>query len=161
MCICAIYLCLFVALLGWLGFSKREGDVAMLYHVGDLPLHGDEEEHNEVEEQDGPKDGNVEKVGEGHAKGCNHGPGARVPKLELGQPSRERPKLFSFPRREPQVNVVVFGVKLRRQKPNQLVQQINPQAIRNNVPPIANPHSQDIKDAAHQKSPPSRHDMRR
>lgn len=37
-----------------------EGQVPVLDHVADLPLHGDEEQHEPVEEEDRPEDGDVE-----------------------------------------------------------------------------------------------------
>lgn len=40
-------------------FAEVEGDVAVLDHVLDLPLHGDEEQDAEVEQQDGPEDRHI------------------------------------------------------------------------------------------------------
>lgn len=48
-------------------FPQVEGNVAVFDHVLDLPLHGDEQQHAEVEQQDRPENWNVkhrEKRGE-------------------------------------------------------------------------------------------------
>ena len=63
--------------------------VLVLDHVFDLPLHGDEEEHEPVHEEDGPEDGHVEEGEEGHRQADHEGLAAGVPKLELRQPTHE------------------------------------------------------------------------
>lgn len=40
-------------------FAEVPWDVLVLDHVLDLALHGDEEQHHPVEQQDGPEDGDV------------------------------------------------------------------------------------------------------
>jgi len=102
--------------------SPMERIVAVLDSMSYLSLHGDEEKNDEVEEQYGPEDGNVKDPEKSHAKRGDDSPGARVPKLELGQPSCKRPKLLRLACGQPQVRVDVIGVKLRRQKPDKLVQ---------------------------------------
>lgn len=47
----------------------------VLDHVPDLALHGEDEEGEEVEEEDGPVDRHVEELEEGHAEGHRHGLG--------------------------------------------------------------------------------------
>jgi hypothetical protein len=41
----------------------------MLDHVLDLSLHGDDEEDNEVQQQDGPEDWNIKDFKESHSSG--------------------------------------------------------------------------------------------
>ena len=56
----------------------------MLDHVLDLPLHREEEEREEVDEEDGPKDGDLRRgrVARGGGKGGGAGRGARASKTE-------------------------------------------------------------------------------
>ena len=61
-----------------------------------LPLHGDAEEGDEVHDEDGPEDRDVENLEKGTAEGDCGGLGGRVPELELGQPPDERPKLLAL-----------------------------------------------------------------
>lgn len=49
----------------------------------DLPAHGQAEEGEEVDEQDGPVDGHVGRAGDGAHEGDGGGFGGRVPELEL------------------------------------------------------------------------------
>lgn len=65
--------------------SERPGHVAVLDHVSDLSLHGEEEEDEEVYQQDGPEHGHVEHLEEGHEEADNHRLDAPVPELELGK----------------------------------------------------------------------------
>lgn len=52
-----------------------------------LPLHGDEEQHDEVKQQNRPEDWHVEELKEGHEEGQDDSPSACVPKFELGESS--------------------------------------------------------------------------
>lgn len=56
----------------------------------DLSLHSEEEEHDEVQEENGPEDGNVEHGEEGEDDRDEATLDAGEPELELGQPARER-----------------------------------------------------------------------
>jgi hypothetical protein len=40
----------------------------VLYHVFDLPLHGDEEKHNKIKEQNWPEHRNVKYLEKSHAE---------------------------------------------------------------------------------------------
>lgn len=57
----------------------REGHVAVLEHVHDLLLHGDEEEHKPVQHQDRPEDGDVKGCKERRAKAQQQRAEACVP----------------------------------------------------------------------------------
>ena len=59
----------------------------------DLPLHGDAEERDEVHDQDGPEDGDVEHLEGGEPEGDGGGLHHAVPELELWQTPLERPEL--------------------------------------------------------------------
>lgn len=74
--------------------AVRERDVPVLYHVLDLPLHGDAEEHDEVHHQDGPEHRDVESLKEGAGHGHEDALGRRVPKLKLWKPSNKRPEFL-------------------------------------------------------------------
>ena len=55
--------------------ASRARQVPVLDHVLDLAPHGERKECDKVDEEDGPKDGDVEEVEEGHREGnddCNH-----------------------------------------------------------------------------------------
>ena len=67
-----------------------------------LPFHGDGEEDNEVHDEDGPEDRDVEELEEGAAEADERRFRRRVPKLELWQPSDEGAELFVLPRRQRQ-----------------------------------------------------------
>lgn len=56
----------------------------------DLTLHGNDEENDEIQEEDGPEDWHVEYTKERHANGGQHRPCARVPELELRESSCKR-----------------------------------------------------------------------
>ena len=66
-----------------------------------LPLHGDAEEGDEVHDEDGPEDRDVENLEKGTAEGDDCGLGGRVPELELRQPPDERTELLALVRRQP------------------------------------------------------------
>ena len=51
----------------------------VLDHVLDLSLHGEDEQDDEVDEQNGPEDGHVEHAEEGHQKPHHHCLTTRVP----------------------------------------------------------------------------------
>lgn len=70
--------------------AKAERHIPVLDHMVDLALHRNEEEHNEIQQQDGPEHRHVEYTKEGHADRDQHRPRARVPELELRQSSGER-----------------------------------------------------------------------
>ena len=59
-----------------------------------LSLHCDAEEGNEVHDQDGPEDRDVEELPEGTEECNRRGLGGGVPELELGQPPDEGPELL-------------------------------------------------------------------
>ena len=59
-----------------------------------MSLHCDAEEGNEVHDQDGPEDGDVEELPEGTEECNRRGLGGGVPELELGQPPDEGPELL-------------------------------------------------------------------
>ena len=59
-----------------------------------LPLHSDTEECNEVHDQDGPEDGDVEELPEGTEESYGRCLGGRIPELELWQSPNERSKLL-------------------------------------------------------------------
>lgn len=75
-------------------FSPGEGDVSKSNHVLYLSLHCDAEEGNEVHDQDGPEDRDVEELPEGTEECNRRGLGGGVPELELGQPPDEGPELL-------------------------------------------------------------------
>lgn len=62
-----------------------------------LALHGDAEQRDEVHDQNGPEDGDVEAVEEGADDGDNCALGHRQPELELRQSSDEGAELLSGP----------------------------------------------------------------
>ena len=68
----------------------------------DLSLHRDDEEGDEVHDEDGPEDRDVEELEEGAAEADERRFRRRVPKLELWQPSDEGAELFVLPRRQRQ-----------------------------------------------------------
>lgn len=74
--------------------------VLVLDHMRDLPLHGDVEQHQEVQHQDRPEDGDVAHTEECHHQGDDHGFRATCPEFELGKAPGKRPELFSVPRGE-------------------------------------------------------------
>ena len=72
-----------------------------LYHL-DLSLHRDDEEGDEVHDEDGPEDRDVEELEEGAAEADERRLRRRVPELELGQPPDEGAELLVLPRRQRQ-----------------------------------------------------------
>ncbi len=72
----------------------------VLDHVCDLVLHREPEERDEVEQEDGPEDGNVEDGRKGHEKGDYHGAGGAVPEGELANFPLKRPELLRVCLRE-------------------------------------------------------------
>ncbi len=87
--------------------SKFEIQISRIAAHLDLPLHGDAEERDEVHDEYGPEDGDVEELEEGAGKGDDRGLGGRVPELELWQPSDEGPELVRLPRGEGHAVVAV------------------------------------------------------
>lgn len=67
--------------------TKTEWYISILDHMFDLTLHSNDEENDEIQKEDGPEYRHVEYTKEGHANGGKHGPCARVPELELREPS--------------------------------------------------------------------------
>ena len=53
----------------------------MLDHMLDLPLHGEEEQGQEIEQQDGPEDRDVEERDEGQKQRQQHRPSTKQEKL--------------------------------------------------------------------------------
>ena len=60
--------------------EKRRGRERKGYH--DLPFHGDGEEDDEVEDEDGPEDRNVKHREQGQNAGDENGTCGRVPAVE-------------------------------------------------------------------------------
>lgn len=71
-------------------FTKAEWHISVLDHMLDLALHGDNEENNEIQQEDGPEHWHVKYTKECHADGRQHRSCARVPELELRESSCER-----------------------------------------------------------------------
>ena len=76
----------------------------------DLSLHRDDEEGDEVHDEDGPEDRDVEELEEGAAEADERRLRRRVPKLELWQPSDEGAELFVLPRRQRQTVICKIGI---------------------------------------------------
>ena len=87
-----------------------------------MSLHRDDEEGDEVHDEDGPEDRDVEELEEGAAEADERRLRRRVPKLELGQPSDEGAELFVLPRRQrqPVVCKVEIGFNDRTLDPEPL-----------------------------------------
>jgi len=58
-------------------------DVLVLAHVCDLPAHCDDEEDDEVDEEDGPEDWDVEEREQGGDRREHHSPRGGVPANEV------------------------------------------------------------------------------
>eukprot|EP00292_Cryptomonas_paramecium_P019714 CAMPEP_0113690632 /NCGR_PEP_ID=MMETSP0038_2-20120614/17913_1 /TAXON_ID=2898 /ORGANISM="Cryptomonas paramecium" /LENGTH=125 /DNA_ID=CAMNT_0000612007 /DNA_START=72 /DNA_END=453 /DNA_ORIENTATION=- /assembly_acc=CAM_ASM_000170 len=80
--------------------AEGEGDVLVLDHVADLLAHGHDEQGEEVEDEHGPEDRDVEDAEEGHAEGDEHPSGEGMPELELGQLADEGLELVRLGRGE-------------------------------------------------------------
>ena len=68
----------------------------MLVHMHDLPLHCHEKQHEEVHQQDRPKDRNIKDGEEGHDYAGAHSSRTRQPEFELGQSSGKRSVFLAF-----------------------------------------------------------------
>mmetsp|Transcript_4990 Transcript_4990/g.13239 ORF Transcript_4990/g.13239 Transcript_4990/m.13239 type:complete len:206 (+) Transcript_4990:173-790(+) len=144
-----------------LGFSEADWDVLVLVHVHDLSLHGHEEEHEEVHEEDGPEDRHIEDREEGHDYTRANALGACQPELELRQPSRERSEFLAFIRCRWQTWPGILRVLQRRQEGDEVVQQKNPQPVRDDEVSLDEVHSQEEQCQQHHEGDPTWHNMNR
>lgn len=128
----------------------------MLDHVRDLLAHGHDEEEDEVDEQNGPKHGNIKEFEEGHKdRGHNSIRGA-IPELELRHAAGKRAVLLAITRGTRQDGAVRLGVDLRREEPNKEVEKINAETVGDDKPAVQEVHADEIKDKkADEDGPPS------
>lgn len=127
------------------GLAMCEWQVSVLDHVLNLSLHGDPEEHDEIHDEDGPEDRDIEEVEES-AENCNHcGLCHGVPELELGQATDEWAELLVHLRG--QLRPIIFilcqsRVNLWREKCNEEVQVVDPKSICYYIPALQPQDSQ-------------------
>ena len=84
-----MYLYLIICLLSAVQWRAGEWQDAL-----DLPTHGQAEEDDEVDKEDGPEDGDVGGTGQRTCQSNSSGLGSRVPELELWQAADKRAELF-------------------------------------------------------------------
>lgn len=129
-----------------------------------LSLHGDAEESDEVHHEDRPEYGDVEQLKEGTDEGDGRGLGGRVPELELGQTSDERPEFLVLARRQPRLSIYTDNsdyrggnrqgsltvvsiqfhggwIDLRSEKGEEEVEVVDGQGVGDDVPALSNQRS--------------------
>jgi len=94
----------------WPWLAERERNVSIFDHVPNLSFHGEHEQHNEIHNEYRPEHGNVEELKECTTHRNEDRLRCRVPKLELGQSSHERSKLFSLSGRQRWATLFVFAI---------------------------------------------------
>jgi len=107
----------------------------VLDHVLDLSLHGEEEENEEVDQEDGPEDRHVKHREEGHRKPGDERLGHAVPELELRQASDEGLVLVGLVDRQHGA-VGVEVVRERGQESDEQVEDEDPEAVGHDVKPL-------------------------
>ena len=131
----------------------------MLDHVLDLLLHGDHEEHDEVQQQHRPEHGDVEEREEGGEDGQQERPGEGEPELELRHLSHEGPELVVLPHGQRAAlhlwTQVVLGVHLRREEADEEVEGVDGHGVADDVEARDPPDPQDVEQDDAQREQPA------
>jgi hypothetical protein len=145
-----------VAVLVVVLLAHREWNITVLDHVLDLFAHGQEEEDDPVEEQNGPENGHIEDLEPAAQERNNNSPRSPVPELELRKAADERLELLvglggegaHGPILHLIIKFIARGVELGLEESEEEVQEVDAERVRNDVPSLCEEDAKEEEEEA-------------
>jgi len=130
--------------------AREKWIIPVLDHVLNLSAHSEEEENQEINQQDRPKDWNIEHREQSQTKADDAGLATRIPKHVLGELWLPRFIICAGGKSRP----IRIHVILRCQNTNEHIEQEDAQAVRDDVKPLDEIHTKTVhRRNEHQQCP--------